>query len=396
MALYNRYRPTDFSAVIGQDHVTITLRNLIKHNRISHAYLFFGPRGTGKTSVARILAKAVNCESANPPCNQCRSCNIFNQGSLDLIEIDAASNTGVDMVREVISENAHFTPAEAKYKVYVIDEVHMLSKQANNALLKTIEEPPSHAIFILVTTEEDRIIDTIKSRCQQHQFRRIGALEITQLLERICESEGIKFEIEALRLITSRSDGCARDAVSLLDQLSVYDVITEDRIRDVLGLPDNRQFYNLSCRIGAGDLGGALNVTHSIFQQGTDPDKLVEGMVDFLHKGLLYQYQSLDPDSIGDNDYKMYQDLALSPGVIVDTINGLVDAKARFQYMDPNAALAMQMASFIKPSVEKVSIIAERSAPVVVQKERPDPLKDPIVLELLRLGGEVIYQKEVD
>lgn len=383
MALYHTYRPTNFDQVIGQDHITTTLRNLIKRDSISHAYLFFGPRGTGKTTVARVFAKAVNCETGEP-CNTCASCQIFNKGSLDLIEIDAASNTGVDMVRQVIRERAHFLPNEATYKVYIIDEAHMLSKQANNALLKIIEEPPPHVIFILVTTEEWKIIDTVKSRCQQHQFRKISYEKVAELLKHICLCEHTDFEDEAIDLIAGRTEGCARDAVSLLDQLSVYDVITKSRVAEILGLSNKEYTTNLAQHIKSGENGKVLDVIHTAFEHGVDPRNFVDSTVKYFHSVLLADC-GFAPFG--------YVDLGLSSGLAVDVIEALLQAKKDFGYIDPETAIGMRLAG-----VGGKIIIDEaakmREVPIIknlLPIEKPDPLKDPAILELIAMGGEVIF-----
>jgi len=229
-ALYRKWRPQLWDQVVGQDHIVQTLKNAIRSERVGHAYLFSGPRGTGKTTTARLLAKAVNCQSedlSTRPCNQCANCQALNQGRfMDLIEIDAASNTSVDDVRD-LREKIGFSPSTGKFKVYIIDEVHMLSTAAFNALLKTLEEPPAHAIFILATTEVHKIPATVLSRCQRHEFRRIPVNTIVELLKGLAKAEKLKVDDETLFMIARQSTGALRDAISLLDQLtSTGDVIT--------------------------------------------------------------------------------------------------------------------------------------------------------------------------
>ena len=222
-ALYRKYRPRGWDEVIGQEHVVQTLRNAIAQDRVGHAYLFAGPRGTGKTTLARILAKAVNClaeDRAARPCNSCEHCMAVNENRfLDLIEMDAASNTGVDDVRD-LRDKIGFSPSQGRFKVYIIDEVHMLSTAAFNALLKTLEEPPPHAIFVLATTEIHKIPATVLSRCQRHEFRRVPVAEIVANLRRIVEQEGWQADEDALLLIARQATGSIRDAQSLLDQLA--------------------------------------------------------------------------------------------------------------------------------------------------------------------------------
>src|SRR5512139_1658321 len=222
-ALYRKWRPAQWDQVIGQEHVVQTLRNAVVAERVAHAYLFAGPRGTGKTTTARLLAKAVNCldeDLAARPCNECAHCQAVNQGRfLDLIEIDAASNTSVEDVRD-LRDKINFSPNTGRYKIYIIDEVHMLSTAAFNALLKTLEEPPAHAIFILATTEVHKIPATVLSRCQRHEFRRIPVADIVAVLKMIAQEEGIAVDTAALAAIARQSTGAMRDAISLLDQLA--------------------------------------------------------------------------------------------------------------------------------------------------------------------------------
>ncbi|MCX6723198.1 MAG: DNA polymerase III subunit gamma/tau [Candidatus Staskawiczbacteria bacterium] len=244
LVLYRKYRPQNFAEVIGQEHVVQTLTNSIKGNNISHAYLFSGPRGSGKTTIARLFAKAINCENKKEgqfePCDKCGSClEIMASKSMDLIEIDAASHTGVDDIRELI-EGIKFSPVKSKYKIFIIDECHQLSKSASNALLKTLEEPPTHAIFLLATTESHKMLATILSRCQKFDFKRLQVPEIIKKLEFISKKENVKFDDSALSLIALNARGSFRDAESLLDQCLSFagsgSLIKTEDIKELLGI----------------------------------------------------------------------------------------------------------------------------------------------------------------
>lgn len=292
-ALYRRWRPQRFEDVIGQDHVTQTLRNALATGRVVHAYLFTGPRGTGKTSVARILAKAVNCLAPEDqrPCNECRICQGMSDGShLDLIEIDAASNTGVDDVRD-LRDKINFSPNEARQKVYVIDEVHMLSNAAFNALLKTLEEPPAHALFVLATTEPHKIPETIRSRCQRFDFRRVGLQSILGKLERICEAEDVTVEPAALEAIARAGTGSVRDSESLLDQLLAFadDTITLEQVQSLLGAVSSEAVAVLVDHLIDHDTRAGLALINQIVDAGADPRQFRRQLLDYLRGLLLLQ-----------------------------------------------------------------------------------------------------------
>ncbi len=291
-ALYRRYRPQAFDDLIGQDHVADTLRNALRQGRLGHAFLFTGPRGTGKTSTARILAKAVNCLATDVgarPDNTCAICQAINEGRLlDLIEIDAASNTSVDDVRE-LRDRVAFAPTEAAYKVYVIDEVHMLSTSAFNALLKTLEEPPPHVIFILATTEPHKIPATVISRCQRYDFHRISTREIAHHLGLLAVRESLQVAPEALAIIARAATGSMRDAISLLDQITAYghQEIDAELVRGVLGMVSGAAVSDLVDAIASGDPAAVLGRFHRLVGQGVELGQLVSQLIDHLRTLLL-------------------------------------------------------------------------------------------------------------
>jgi len=292
-ALYRKYRPQGWAEVVGQEHVVQTLKNAIVADRVAHAYLFAGPRGTGKTTLARLLAKAVNCldeDKAGRPCNKCENCKAVNENRfLDLIEIDAASNTSVDDVRD-LRDKINFSPSQGRYKIYIIDEVHMLSTAAFNALLKTLEEPPPHAIFILATTEIHKIPATVLSRCQRHEFRRLPVEEIVLQLKSIIKAEKFQADEDALTAIARQAGGGLRDAISLLDQLaSAGAKITLQLTQTVLGTATSQTVLDLVASVRDRKPAAGLDAIHRALDSGADARTLARQIVEYLRGLMLIQ-----------------------------------------------------------------------------------------------------------
>lgn len=304
--LYRKYRPQAIEQIVGQEHIKKALANAIQMDRISHAYLFTGPRGTGKTSTARIFAKSLNCEKGPSisPCNECENCkNITNSIPIDVIEIDAASNRSVNDADEIIQKVA-LAPVQSRYKIYIIDEVHMLTNQAFNALLKTLEEPPKNVIFILATTEVHKVLDTIKSRCQRFDFKRITTDDITKHLRYISDSEKINITDEALAYIAQNSAGGMRDSIALLDQLSVLNstdsAISVDDINNLLGRLSFSALTDLFSAIAESNQNNALSVLNDIYNQGNEPAQILSNLLEYLRNALILK-------SVGDLDNTVVQ-----------------------------------------------------------------------------------------
>ena len=300
-ALYRVYRPKNFSDVIGQEHIVRTLKNQIENNNVGHAYLFCGTRGTGKTSTAKIFSRAVNCTNLHndEPCNECENCReILEDKTMDVVEIDAASNNSVDDIRE-LRENVKYSPAKAKYKVYIIDEVHMLSQGAFNALLKTLEEPPSYVIFILATTEPHKIPATILSRCQRFDFKRVTVKDISSRMRYICEKEGIEADEKALNLIARNSQGALRDALSILDQCISFEgnKISYNDVIELLGSVNIEQLFDLAESIIKEDTRKSLQILNDFIIWGKDVRNLVNDLIDHF-RNLMVCKISNDLDEI--------------------------------------------------------------------------------------------------
>lgn len=336
-ALYRKFRPSSFDEVKGQDHIVRTLKNQIESGRAGHAYLFCGTRGTGKTSVAKVLAKAVNCEQPvnGAPCNKCSMCKEIAAGaSMNVIEIDAASNNGVDNIRQVIEEVA-YPPTKGNYKVYIIDEVHMLSIGAFNALLKTLEEPPSYVMFILATTESHKVPVTIMSRCQRYDFKRITRTEIANHLKELAQAEGLEFEDKAFDYIAKQADGSMRDALSLLDQCIAFNfgnALTYEKVLEVLGTVDIGVFYSLLEAVHSGDTTGAIRVIDDIVLYGKELSQFVLDFTWYLRNLMLIGISD-DMEEVLDASAESIQDMkkqaqAVEPEFLIRCINRLSELSA--------------------------------------------------------------------
>src|SRR3954466_12216617 len=287
-----KYRPQTFDTVVGQQHITTTLKNAIKNNQLAHAFLFCGPRGVGKTTCARILAKTINCENQTKDgeaCNKCNSCKSFNEGiSLNIHELDAASNNSVDDIRTLVDQ-VRFAPQAGKYKVYIVDEVHMLSSSAFNAFLKTLEEPPPYAIFILATTEKHKILPTILSRCQIFDFKRITINDTVDHLQEICDKENIKADKAALHVIAQKSEGCMRDSLSILDKIVSFtnSELTYNNTLEHLNILDEDYYFKFFDCMQAQDLPAALLLYDDINRKGFEGDLVLNGFSEFIRNLLV-------------------------------------------------------------------------------------------------------------
>jgi DNA polymerase-3 subunit gamma/tau len=302
LVLARKYRPQTFEQVVGQDHVTNTLRNAIRTDRVAHALLFAGPRGVGKTSVARIMAKAMTCQHGPTPspCDVCQSCKEITEGTaLDVFEIDGASNRGINEIRE-LRENIKYMPGHSRFKIYIIDEVHMLTAEAFNALLKTLEEPPAHVLFVFATTEAHKIPITILSRCQRHNFKRIGLEDMVRSLKRVCQELPFNIGEEGLRLLAREAGGSMRDALSLLDQVMAYSEgeVTEDQVLDSLGAIDRKVMFDLSSALLASNVIAALDLLEELYNYGHDLKRVYRQMLSHFRHLILVKMGQTGPPLI--------------------------------------------------------------------------------------------------
>lgn len=339
LSLFRKYRPSTFEEVVGQEHITRTLKNSLDAKRIAHAYLFCGPRGTGKTTSARIFAKALNCEKGetSSPCNKCEMCRSINNGSaLDVIELDAASNTQVDKVREFIIQRVNFSPTKGKYKVYIIDEVHKLSDASFNALLKTLEEPPLHTVFILATTHPHELLPTILSRCQRFDFKRISREEIVNYLRKVALNEKGEIEEGALNLIARHSEGSLRDCLVILEQLFSYAALNVKArdVNELLGLTDEEALFDLSSVLVGGDTVKALEMINEFIEKGADIEKLCQDFIEFYRRVFVVKisYAKLF-NEFGDDYVKKLQEHSgrYSVNKIMNILRILIDLKTRLK-----------------------------------------------------------------
>jgi DNA polymerase-3 subunit gamma/tau len=355
VVFYRKYRPQRFSEFIGQEYIIKTITNALSLGMISHAYLFSGPRGSGKTTLARLLAKAINCQNRKEkefePCNECFSCKEINEGrAIDIVEIDAASHRGIDEIRE-LKEGIKFSPTSAKYKVFIIDEAHQLTKEAANALLKTLEEPPPRVIFILATTEIQKMIPTIVSRCQRFDFRRLTAREIFQKLSYICQEEKIGIEKDALEIISLNAGGSFRDAESLLDQVISFTgkrKITAEDVKDILGLVETKiliEFLNFLIEKKEKE---AISFINEIFEKGEDLEEFIKSLIEYLRQILVFkitQEKKTIEFKLTEEEITILtkQAQAFSLEGLVKTIEIFLDAQKKMRY-NPIIQLPLEIA----------------------------------------------------
>jgi len=356
LVLARKWRPLVWEDMRGQEHVTSTLKNAIKNERLAHAYLFTGPRGVGKTTAARILAKSLNCDKgiSTVPCNQCSSCKEISEGiNTDVYEIDGASNRGINEIRS-LREKIKYVPSSGRYKIYIIDEVHMLTKEAFNALLKTLEEPPEHVVFIFATTEPHKVPPTIISRCQRFDFRRISTQEINQSLRTICQAEKINIDDEAIQLISMKADGSLRDSQSILDQMISYTegAITGEQVIKALGLIEQDVFFQITDIVQEKDIKKGIQLVEDIVSKGYDIEEFLNGLEDHL-RNLLFVISTQNTEILQTSEtYKkryLTQVEKFEEGDILRLIKITSDAKAKLRRdVQPRFQLELAVVKMIK------------------------------------------------
>lgn len=443
-ALYRTYRPTNFDEVAGQQHIVKTLQNAVKQNKIAHAYLFCGPRGTGKTTIAKIFAKAINCENLeHKPCLECSNCLAVQDGSHpDVIEIDAASNNGVDEVRELI-EKVKYAPLKGKFKVYIIDEVHMMSAGAFNALLKTIEEPPEHVIFIFATTEPQKVLPTIISRCQRYDFTKVSISDMKERLITVLNQEHVKYDDEAIRLICQLADGGVRDAFSILDQVIAYaqDEVQTHHVNEIYGIMTVKEKIELLQMVGNKDALNLMNIVSDLIEKGIDIKRCTMDLIDILKETVIHDYTQdasmmkvLAEDEIHDAKINM------STKERLKMIEYLMDAYDKYRFaanvgsyfevcllnmMEPEVQTVVSqpvVKAEIKKNVSRETskpiqsvpttepfyvaepdydsippeIIVEKKATVIHESKSAKPLKDETILRLLVGANKAYKQADTD
>jgi DNA polymerase-3 subunit gamma/tau len=396
-ALYLKWRPSLFDELVGQEHIVRTLRNSLKTGRIRHAYLFSGPRGTGKTTTARLLAKAVNCHHADPeqrPCNQCHACTAVNEGRyLDLIEIDAATHTGVDDVRE-LRDRIAFAPSEGKYKIYIIDEVHRFSGSAFDALLKTLEEPPEHAIFVLATTEIDKVPATIKSRSLQFEFRRVPMQEVADRLELIAYNEGLNIERGALELIARQGTGSVRDSISLLDQVvsDPSEKITIEVAQRVLGTASVNAVRKVVAALIDANVADGLHEINAAVDTGSDPRQLGQQIVEHLRAVLLAQTASADLLAVSQEERTLFAEQAahIPRGMLLRAIRAFNEAVSSYRGgWQPQLALELALMESVRGTSDDASIPSQPSYATSTQPDITALVRQLVAEQVARFSGDV-------
>jgi len=417
-AIYRKWRPLTFEDVVGQTHITDTLKTELTTNRVAHAYLFCGTRGTGKTTTAKILSRAINCENqlANGnPCNKCASClGILSGSIMDVVEIDAASNNGVDNIRDLRDEIA-YTPANVKFKIYIIDEVHMLSPGAFNALLKTLEEPPSHAVFILATTEPHKIPATIQSRCQRFDFRRISAHHIAGRIGEITRKDNINITQDAIRLVAELGDGSMRDALSILDLCSgITGEITRVDIENVAGIVDKTVLHSIASALIGGDTSQAIVLVNKMIVMGRDVGNLLDELLAYFRELMICKIMD-NPEEVLD---KATEDLLLSKVLanatsnetILHTIRLLADTVSVCKYStNPRIMLEATFVKICNPQLDSTSeafavrlkkiedgaIVGAVVSPVTIPTPIQEPVPEPVFEEIIEPITEAIPQPTI-